>query len=147
MTADNITIDNETRNELVNLVNLGFIESYHNTYVEANQFYKAKDIENLNTGLGNLSKPYTDENGFWNYETEFSATSGHFTTPYFGGRYDPLKYKFNVDYYYTIKIPKEATANYTEVMEIQMDLTYDEDFPYDYKIIQITPGDLSLIHI
>ena len=36
MTADNITIDNETRNELVKLVNLAFIQSYHDGYVEDN---------------------------------------------------------------------------------------------------------------
>ena len=109
--ADNLTIDNETRNELVKLANSAFIESYHDRYVDDNHFYEAKDIENIYRGLGKLSTPYKEiTNNYqyvnmtsWKYKTEFSATSGHFKTPYFGGRYDPLKYALNLQY--TIEIP------------------------------------------
>ena len=86
MTADNITIDNETRNELVKLAYFSFLEPYHNKYVEDNKFYEDKDIENLNKGLGKLSQPYTDQFGYWIYRTEFCATIGNIITPYFGGR-------------------------------------------------------------
>ena len=138
MTADNITIDNETRNELLNLTYLVFIQSYHDRFVKDSNFYEEKDIQNLNKGLGKISQPYSNKyTGFWTYETEFCATSGQFNTPYFGGKYDSQKYKSSINFYYTIKVPKEVPVNYSVILEIQMDLK--ETYGGGDDVIWITP--------
>ena len=121
MTADNITIDNETRNWLVKVATSEFSKLYYQKHAEDNNFYKAKDIENIFKGRGKLFQPFIDKYGAWVYKTEFTATTGYFASPYFGGRYERLTYKLQMQIWYTINIPNEIRDNYTLVLEVQMD--------------------------
>ena len=108
MVAENATLTEEMRDELVNYSEKVIVEHVYmddfDILQEENRFY------NWYHGYTKISRPFTNEKGL-NFILQTTATSGSVNTEYFGEQYQSHLVKRNVKYYVYVYPPVSVRTN------------------------------------
>ena len=129
MMAANITVDNETRNELASYaLELLYDDLYSIIMANFSKLENNDRYFNWYQGYDKIELPYYDYNGV-TYDVHTSATSGTISTQYFGDMFDADKVETYTKYYVYV-VPPDSVKS-------------DSNVTLHFKVQKISLGGLS----
>ena len=109
--AENATLDNDTRHELMQLTRDLFDEGMSNdALAEDNRFEEDDKSNKLYEGYSRVTLAYENNFGYQLYNLATSATSGNLSTPWFGHQYTKERFEMLVNYKFYVHFPTKMST-------------------------------------